>query len=87
MDCVESSGSVVECLTRDRGVLDSNLTQALHYVLKQDTISLLSTGITQEGPSRHSYKSVDWGVKNQIKQKTMDCYNICISTILTAGCI
>ena len=51
-----------------------NLTQALHYVLKQDTLSLLSTGLTQEGPSRHNCKSVDWEVKKQIKQKTMDCY-------------
>ena len=80
MDCVESSGSVVECLTRDRGVADSNPSQALHYVLKQDTLSLLSTGITQEGPSRHNCKSFYLDVKNQRKQKTVDC-----STILTAG--
>ena len=31
--------------------------------------SLLSTGSTQEDPSRHSWKIVDWDVKNQIKQK------------------
>ena len=68
MDCVESSGSVVECLTHDRGVAGSNLTQVLHYVLKQDTLSLLSTGITQKGPSRHNCKSFDWDVKNKMKQ-------------------
>ena len=30
--------------------------------------SLLSTGSTQEDPSRHNWKIVDWDVKNQIKQ-------------------
>ena len=30
--------------------------------------SLLSTGSTQEYPSRHNWKSVDWDIKNQIKQ-------------------
>ena len=78
MECVESSVSVVECLTQDRGAVDSNLTQALHYVLKQDTLALLSTGIMQEDPSRHNWKNVDWDLQNQIKQKTMDCYTICI---------
>ena len=78
---------MVECLTRDRGVADAKLTQVLHYVLKQDTLSLLRTGITQEGPSRHNCNSVDWELKNQTKQKTMDCYTICILTILTAGCM
>ena len=29
---------------------------------------LLRTGSTQENPSRHNWKIVDWDVKNQIKQ-------------------
>ena len=78
---------MVMCLTQDRGAVDSNHTYALHYVPKQYTLALLSTGITQEGPSRHNCKNVDWGVKNQIKQKTMDCCTICILTLFTAGCI
>ena len=79
---------MVECFTRDRGVADSNLTQALHYVLKQDTLSLLSTGITKEGPSRYNCKSVDWDVKNQIKKDNGLLYYTCMHlTILTAGCI
>ena len=78
---------MVECLTQYQGAVDSNLTQALHYVLKQGTVALLSTGTTQEGPSRHNCKSVDWDVKNQIKPNTVDCYTICIFTILIAGCI
>ena len=41
----EGSGSVVECLTRDRGVAGSSLTS----VLEQDT--LLSTGSIQEDSS------------------------------------
>ena len=81
MVCVESSGSLVQCLTRDRGVADSNLTQALYYVLKQGNLSLLSTGITQGGPSRQNCKSDDWDVKNQIKQVILYMH----LTILTAG--
>ena len=30
--------------------------------------SLLSTGSTQEDPSQHTWKIVDWDVKNKIKQ-------------------
>ena len=30
--------------------------------------SLLSTGLTQEDPSGHNWKILDWPVKNQIKQ-------------------
>ena len=32
---------------------------------------LLSTGSTQEDPSRHIWKIVDWDVKNQIKQTNL----------------
>ena len=37
-------------------------------VLEQDTLSLLSTGSTQEYPYRHNWTIVDWDVKSQIKQ-------------------
>ena len=48
----EPSGSVVECLTRDRGAAGSSLTGiiALWYLSKAH-LSLLSTGSTQEDPS------------------------------------
>ena len=36
--------------------------------LSKTQLSLLSTGSTQEDPSRHNWKIVDWDVKNQIKQ-------------------
>ena len=31
-------------------------------------VSLFSTGSTQEDPSRHNWKIVDWDVKDQIKK-------------------
>ena len=34
--------------------------------LSKTHLSLLSTGSTQEDPSRHNWKIVDWDVKNQI---------------------
>ena len=37
--------------------------------LSKTHLSLLSTGSTQEVPFGHNWKSVDWDVKNQIKQK------------------
>ena len=36
--------------------------------LSKTLLSLLSTGSSQEDPSSHNGKNVDWGVKNQIKQ-------------------
>ena len=36
--------------------------------LSKTHLSLLSTGSTQEDPSRHNRKIVDWDVKNHIKQ-------------------
>ena len=36
--------------------------------LSKTQLPVLSTGPTQEGPSRHNLKVVDWDVKNQIKQ-------------------
>ena len=48
----ERSGSVVECLTRDRGAAGSSLTgvNAL-WSLSKTHLSELSTGSTQEDPS------------------------------------
>ena len=50
----ESSGSVVECLTSNRGVQVRASLEALHCVLEQDTLSTAySTGSTQEDPFLH----------------------------------
>ena len=66
----EHSGSVVKCLTCDQGAAGSSLTGGTHLVvsLSKTHLSLLSTGSTQEDPSQHDWKIVDWDVKNQIKQ-------------------
>ena len=58
----ERSSSVVECLNRDLEIA-VQATSALY--------SLLSTGLTKENPSRHTWKFVDSDVKNQIKWKKM----------------
>ena len=48
----EHSGSMVECLTRDRGAAGSSLTgiTAL-WSLSKTHLTQLSTGLTQEDPS------------------------------------
>ena len=68
----ERSGSVVECLTRDRGAAGSSLTgiTAL-WSLSMTHLSLLGTGSTQEDPSLFNWKIVDGTLriksnKNQI---------------------
>ena len=50
--------------------------------LSKTLYPLLSTGSTQEDPSQHNWKIVDWDVKNQNKQtvdeqcdKTDHCYD------------
>ena len=49
---IERSGSVVECLTRDRGVAGSSLTGVTAlWSLSKTHLSQLSTGLTQEDPS------------------------------------
>ena len=51
----EHSGSVVECLTRDRGAVGSSLHRHHCVVsLSKTHVSLLSTGSTQEDPSGHN---------------------------------
>ena len=61
----ECGGSVVEGLTRNEGLQVRACLEALHFVLEQE---LLSTGSTQEDPSRHDRKKVEWNIKNQIRQ-------------------
>ena len=46
----ERGGSVVECLNRDRGVAGSSI---LIVSWSKTHYPLLSTGLTQEDPSRH----------------------------------
>ena len=57
---MERSGSVVECLTRDRGAAGSSLTgfTAL-WSLSKTHLSSLSTGSTQEDSSLFNWKIVD----------------------------
>ena len=51
----EHSGSVVECLTRDRGAAVFEPQRRYWVVsLSKTHLSLLSTGSTQEDPSRHN---------------------------------
>ena len=51
----ERSGSVVECLTRDREAAGSSLTGCHCVVSLSNThLSKLSTGSTQEDPSLHN---------------------------------
>ena len=62
---------VVECLTKDQGVVGSSLNMgtALCLWARHYPLLIVSTGSTQEDPSQHDWKNVDWDVKNQIKQK------------------
>ena len=53
--CREDSGSVVECLTRDRRAAGSSLTGVTAlWSLSKTHLSLLSTGSTQEDPSLYN---------------------------------
>ena len=62
----EHSGRVFDSSLSGRGVEH----QQRHCVvsLSKTHLSMLNTGSTQEDPSRHNWKTVDWSVKNQIKQ-------------------
>ena len=62
----ECSGSVVECLTRDRGCGFEPHWHHCVLSLSKTHLCLLSAGSTQEDLSQ---KNVDWNIKNQIKQK------------------
>ena len=52
--------------------------------LSKTHVFLLSTGSTQEDPSRHNWKIIDWDVKDQIKQtkcsKQLYCEMYCTLT-------
>ena len=66
----ERSGSVVECLTRDRRAAGSSLTgvNAL-WSLSKTHLSKLSTGSTQEDPSRITERLLS-GRKESNQNKT-----------------
>ena len=65
----EGSGSVLECLTWDRGVAGSSLTGVTVLCpWARQTNTLLSTGSTQKDLSCHIWKIVYWDAKKQIKQ-------------------
>ena len=63
----ERDGSVVLCLTWDRGIADLSLTRGTVLCPWARHYPRLSTGSTQEDPSWHDWKNVDWVVKYQIK--------------------
>ena len=58
--------SVFESRPRGRG-FEPHMRQCV-VSLSNTHLSLLSTGSTQENPSRHNRKIVYWGVKSQINQ-------------------
>ena len=65
----ERSGSVVECLTRDRRAAGLSLTGVTAlWSLSKTHLSYLSTGSTQEDPFRITERLLS-GLKNQIKIK------------------
>ena len=67
----ERSGSVVECLTRDRGAAGSSLTgfTAL-WSLSKTHLCQLSTGSTQEDPSLFNWKIVDGTLRIKSNKRT-----------------
>ena len=68
----ERSGSVVECLTRDRRAAGSSLTGVtVLWSLSKTHLSQLSTGSTQEDPSRITERLLSGRKEsNQTKNKT-----------------
>ena len=67
----ERGGSVVECLARDRGV-------ALFYVvsLSKTLYPLISTGSTQEDPSRHNRKKCRLGPRESTQTRGSRTLNV-----------
>ena len=71
----ERSGSVVECLTRDRRAAGSSLTGVTAlWSLSKTHLSQLSTGSTQEDPSRITERLLS-GRKES--NKTKDFVRVC----------
>ena len=69
--CRERSGSVVEYLIRDRGVVSSCLTRVtalcpFTWLINPNSALVLVQ--PKESLSRHNWKIVGWDVKSQIKQ-------------------
>ena len=64
--------------------MGSSLTGITVVPLSKAHLSLLSTGSTQEDPSRYNLKNVDWDVKNQIKIKQNIKLNKTFSQIIKA---
>ena len=62
----DGNGSVVECLSQDRGVASSSLTLLCLWARHINPCLVLSS--TQEDPSWHNWKTVDLDTTNQIKQ-------------------
>ena len=81
----ERSGSVVECLTRDRGASGSSLTGVTAlWSLSKTHLSLLSTGSTQEVPSRITERLLSGRKESNQTNKTQrfECY-FCIFIFLS----
>ena len=73
--CRERSGSVDECLTRDRRAAGSSLTGVTAlWSLSKTHLSQLSTGSTQEEPSRITERLLSGRKEsNQTKQNIVVC--------------
>ena len=77
----ERCGSMVECFTRDQGVVGSSLTGVTALSLCTDTFSLLSTGSTQEDPSRHNWKIVDLTFRIKSNKTCLCCHLLTFSNL------
>ena len=69
----------VECLTRDRRAACRASPEALRCFPEQDTYPLPRTGLTQEDPSRHDIKFVDWVLKR--KKYPQHTFGLYLSTL------
>ena len=79
----EHSGSVIECLTRDRGAAGSSLTGITVLCPWARHIYLCLVLVhPQKDLSWHNWKIVDWDIKNQIKQTSIPCYDL--SSVLSS---
>ena len=63
---------MIESLTQNQGVAGFKPLWSHCVVFLSKTLNLLiSTGYTKEDPSQDNRKTVDWDVKNQIKQNQL----------------
>ena len=81
----EHSGSVVECLTRDRGAAGLSLTiVTVLWSLSKTHLSKLSTGSTQEYPSLFNERLLMGRKESKQTNKTNkqnSMLNVCISRV------